>query len=57
MVSYAGCRGLITRVRHARLVVDMLPTRKIILTCQDGLKVASILVASSSDTTDFLVTC
>jgi len=50
----------IPRVRHAPLVVDMSATCQTLLTCRDGLKVASILIASStdmSDTTDFLVTC
>jgi len=45
------------RVRHARLVGDMLATRLTILTYRDGLTVANILVAFMSDTSDFLVTC
>jgi len=52
------CRSLqISRVRHARLVADMSATRQTISTCRDGPKVAGILVASLSDTSDFLVTC
>ena len=41
-------------VWHARLVVDTSATRQTNSTC---LKVSSILVASSSDMPDFLVTC
>ena len=47
--SLSVCRVVlqIPRARHARLVVDMLATRQTILTCRDGLKVASIVEASS----------
>ena len=50
----------IPQVWHARLVVNMSATCQTIMTCRDGPKVTSILVASSSDTShtpDFLVTC
>jgi len=42
---------------HARLVADMLAIRQTILMCRDGMKVASILVASSCDTHDIIITC